>query len=211
MNRIFNAIMVGILSGSMAVIYLGMVIARPQIPAEVKAIQDSLVSEMTKNIQPLAVYPVLEQNQGQNTTAPDMSGDCAVSASYPASVRQWCGAIETYARQHQLDPNLVAAVMQQESGGDAGAYSSSGAVGLLQVMPSDGIAATFYCSAGPCFSGRPSTQELLNPDFNISYGVKMLAGLVNRYQDVREALRSYGPLDVGYSYADTVLAIYQSH
>ena len=53
-----------------------------------------------------------------------------------------------------------------------------------------------------------STQQLLDPQFNISYGTRMLAELVKRYGNAREALRAYGPMDVGYSYADTVLAIY---
>jgi soluble lytic murein transglycosylase-like protein len=208
MNRILNAILVGVLSGSLAVIYLGMVIANPKMPENVKAIQDSLVSEMLKNSQSPAASTVGTQNKTPSAAAKAIPADCALRSNYSDAIRQWCGTIQTYASQHKIDPNLVAAVMQQESGGDSSAYSSSGAVGLLQVMPSDGIAASFYCASGPCFSGRPSTQELLNPDFNISYGVKMLSGLVERYQNVREALRAYGPVDVGYTYADTVLAIY---
>jgi soluble lytic murein transglycosylase-like protein len=222
MNRMFGAIVFGMLSGSLAVMYLGLVIATPHIPEQVKALQATLVSEVSQNlaaqpaaqptplyvngVQEVAAVPV--SSAGSAVNAPADDGSCALRSSYPGSVRQWCATIQSEASQHNLDPNLVAAVMQQESGGNPGAYSGSGAVGLLQVMPSDGLAASFYCVAGPCFAGRPSSQQLLDPQFNIAYGVKMLAGLVARYQNVRDALVAYGPANVGYSYADTVLAIY---
>ncbi len=101
--------------------------------------------------------------------------------------------------------------MLQESGGNADAYSKSGAVGLMQVMPKDGLAASFQCSGGPCFSARPSMQELYDPEFNISYSTHMMAGLIQKFGDVREALRAYGPMDMGYGYADIVLNIYQRY
>jgi soluble lytic murein transglycosylase-like protein len=110
-----------------------------------------------------------------------------------------------------MDANLVAAVMLQESGGNSKAYSTSGAVGLMQVMPRDGLAAKFQCAGKPCFASRPSMTELYDPDFNVSYGVRMLAGLVQKTGSTREALRSYGPMDVGYYYADKVLRIYQNY
>lgn len=118
--------------------------------------------------------------------------------------------IVTHAGKYDIDPYLVAAVMLQESDGFPEAISKSGAVGLMQVMPSDGIAASFLCVNGPCFSGRPSTQELLDPEFNINFGTRILAGLVEKHGSVRDALKAYGPYDVGYDYADKVLAIYDS-
>ena len=147
-------------------------------------------------------------------TIPDANagnGDCSLAAAYPPEVNRWCNWIEENANQYGLDPNFVAALILQESGGDPQAYSRSGAVGLMQVMPRDGIAAGFECINGPCFGARPSMAELFDPQFNIQFGVKMLAGLVAKKGDLREALRAYGPLDVGYSYADLVLSIYQNY
>lgn len=137
--------------------------------------------------------------------------DCTLSNRYPEKIQQWCAYIQHTAAEHQLDPNLIAAVMLQESGGNPDAYSRSGAVGLMQIMPRDGKAADFMCINGPCFANRPSMQELFDPQFNIQYGVRMLAGLIQRKGDIREALKSYGPMDAGYSYADKVLAIYQNY
>lgn len=137
--------------------------------------------------------------------------DCQVSPQYPATVRQWCKLITMYAGQHNLSPDLIAAVIWMESGGNALAYSHSGAVGLMQVMPRDGLAAAFMCRAGPCFANRPTRAELEDPDFNVSYGTRMLAGLFQRTGSLREALKSYGPMDVGYSYADRILDIFQRY
>jgi soluble lytic murein transglycosylase-like protein len=136
---------------------------------------------------------------------------CAISQSFPEDVRQWCNQIMRHASKNNLDPNLVAAVIWQESGGDPEAYSKSGAVGLMQVMPRDGIAANFQCINGPCFTTRPTIDELQKPNFNIKYGTGMIAGLLNKYEDTREALKYYGPMNVGYYYADKVLSIYQSN
>ena len=99
----------------------------------------------------------------------------------------------------------------QESGGDPRAYSISGAVGLMQVMPKDGIASEFICGNHPCFINRPIITELLDPQFNIQYGTNYLAGLNRQKESEREALRAYGPMDVGYNYADIVLAIYENY
>ncbi len=147
-------------------------------------------------------------NENQNQEA---SNNCALSTKFPGSILQWCSLIESQANQYGLEPGLVAAVMLQESGGNPSAYSVSGAVGLMQVMPSDGLAADFMCNGKPCFGSRPTISELQDPEFNISYGVRMLAGLVQKYGNLRDALKAYGPANYGYKYADIVLQIYQSY
>ena len=81
----------------------------------------------------------------------------------------------------------------------------------MQVMPRDGLASQFMCKNGPCFADRPAIAELQDAHFNVTYGARMLARLFKRYGSFREALKSYGPMDVGYSYADLVLGIYQRH
>ena len=139
------------------------------------------------------------------------SKKCLVSGNYPESIRQWCKLITAYSQKNDLDPDLIAALIWQESGGNPVAYSRSGAVGLMQVMPKDGIAATFQCKNGPCFTNRPTIKELQDPDFNIKYGTGMLAGLVKKYGSVREALKYYGPMNVGYYYADKVIGIFNNY
>jgi hypothetical protein len=137
--------------------------------------------------------------------------NCEVSSRYPQQILQWCPLITAYSLTNSLDPDLIAALIWQESGGDALATSKSGAIGLMQVMPRDGVAATFMCINGPCFANRPSIHELQDPTFNVEFGTRMLAGLQAKYGDLREALKSYGPKDVGYYYADKVLGLYNSY
>jgi soluble lytic murein transglycosylase-like protein len=139
------------------------------------------------------------------------AGECSIGSRYPQSIRQWCGLIEEAAARYGLEPDLLAAVMLQESGGDAQAYSASGAVGLMQVMPRDGIAAGFMCQNGPCFSRRPTMDELFDPAFNVDYSTRMLAALIGRTGSLREALLAYGPMDIGYRYADLVLTIMNNY
>jgi hypothetical protein len=141
---------------------------------------------------------------------PSVATGCQVNPKFPEEILQWCGLITKYATKFDVPPDLIGAVIWQESGGDPKAFSHSGAVGLMQVMPSDGIAAGFMCKNGPCFTGRPTTAELYDPEFNLKFGTKMLAGLIRKSNgDWREGLRLYGPMDVGYQYADIVLGHYQ--
>lgn len=144
--------------------------------------------------------------------AVDESGAfCEINHSYPKKVFRWCDLISLYARDRDLPPDLVAALILQESGGNPKAYSGSGAVGLMQIMPRDGLAAAFMCVNGPCFHDRPAQAKLVDPEYNIKYGTRLLARLLNRHGDIREALKAYGPMDVGYYYADKVLAIYDTY
>jgi soluble lytic murein transglycosylase-like protein len=136
---------------------------------------------------------------------------CPLSPNYPSSILQWCDKITRNANLHGIDPNLIAALILQESGGQADAYSKSGAVGLMQVMPRDGLAAEFMCPNGPCFANRPSMAELYDPDFNVEYGTQFLASLISRHGSYREALKYYGPANVDYYYADIVMAIYEKY
>lgn len=139
------------------------------------------------------------------------SSGCQLSAGYPAEIQQWCVLITEQAAATGLDPDLIAALIWQESGGNPQAYSRDGAVGLMQVMPRDGLAAEFMCPNGPCFANRPSMEELFQPDFNVAYGTQFLADLVNRHGSLRDALKYYGPANVGHDYADIVLSIYQNY
>ncbi len=143
-------------------------------------------------------------------SAPSLQG-CTLRPSFDGSVLQWCELIQAYANANGLEPALVAALITQESGGDPNAYSGSGAVGLMQIMPRDGLAASFMCAAGPCFTDRPSSQQLYDPEYNIAYGTRLLSSLLQRYGNIRDALMSYGPHDVGYYYADIVLGIYNAN
>jgi hypothetical protein len=61
--------------------------------------------------------------------------DQRLSNLFAPQVLHWREQILAWADLHQLDPNLVAVVMQIESCGYPAAISSAGAMGLFQVMP----------------------------------------------------------------------------
>ncbi len=130
-----------------------------------------------------------------------------LSHKFPEGIQRWKGLIEEYAETYGVDPNLIGALILQESGGNPDVISSSGAVGLMQIMPRDGLAADFMCINGPCFKNRPSISELYDPEFNINYGTRMLSGLYTKMDNMRDALKTYGPINIGYYYADTVLSL----
>lgn len=211
MDSLRNYVLLGALLGSLLLASFGYkVTARVEFPMPATAPSEANTAD--EEIQAQKDPGTDEKSKKKKKDEKANSGaKCKLSPKYPQGIQQWCSQITHYAETKNLDPELIAAVMLQESGGNPVAYSKSGAVGLMQVMPRDGLAASFMCINGPCFASRPSIQELKDPDFNIEYGTKMLAGLVSKQGNVRDALRAYGPMDVGYYYADKVLGIYQAY
>jgi soluble lytic murein transglycosylase-like protein len=67
------------------------------------------------------------------------SGRAAAPAGWadalPAAGRPWAGAIDAAATKAGIDPRLLAAITQAESGFNPAALSGAGAVGLTQLMP----------------------------------------------------------------------------
>jgi soluble lytic murein transglycosylase-like protein len=197
METRIKAIVLGFITGSLVVFMLATHLSKPYTVVLASA-EEPLVEQVEQQ-EPAVIAPE------------EMEQECQLPASYPQSIRQWCSLIQENSAEYAVESRLIAAVMLQESGGNPDAYSKSGAVGLMQVMPRDGIAEKFQCINGPCFANRPSMQDLYNPEFNIDYGSRMLANLYARSGDWREALKSYGPMDVGYYYADIVLNIYHNY
>lgn len=114
------------------------------------------------------------------------------------------------ARSHGLAPELVLAVIMEESGGAADAVSPKGAQGLMQLMPA---------TAEELGVARPH-----DPRTNLEGGTRYLSGLLERYEgDLELALAAYnaGPGNVDRAggavppfpetrrYVDRVLARYR--
>jgi soluble lytic murein transglycosylase len=94
--------------------------------------------------------------------------------------------VRVHAHRHNLDPALLAAVIYQESKFQAGAKSSSGAIGLMQLTPGTarGIAIRTH---GNAFH----TRDLYNPEINIRYGAWYLDNLFRKYGSERLVLAAY--------------------
>jgi soluble lytic murein transglycosylase-like protein len=83
----------------------------------------------------------------------------------PSTISHWRPQILAAARTHSVDPALIALVMLVESGGGRRAQSGSGAVGLMQVMPSTG--AGIAQERG--ITGY-TPDKLWEPETNIDFG-----------------------------------------
>ena len=91
-----------------------------------------------------------------------------------------------HAENYDLEPHLLAAVIYQESKFEADAVSASGAVGLMQLLPStaQGIADR---TGGTGWHER----DLVDPELNVRYGSWYLRHLLDKYEDEELALAAY--------------------
>jgi soluble lytic murein transglycosylase-like protein len=86
--------------------------------------------------------------------------------------------VTKYSAQNGLAPDLVRAVIQQESGGNSRSVSAVGAKGLMQLMPET---AQGYGVSDP-----------FDPEQNIAAGTRHLAGLMRQFKgDTSLALAAY--------------------
>ena len=102
-----------------------------------------------------------------------------------------------HAKNYELDPALLAAVIYQESKFDADAVSSSGAIGLMQLLPDTARGIAQY-TGGSKFR----VEDLYDPEINVRYGSFYLRLLLRKYEDVRLALAAY---NAGQTNVDTWL------
>lgn len=90
------------------------------------------------------------------------------------------------ARQNDLDPALVAAVIRQESSWNPRALSRAGARGLMQIMPSVGEAIARS-------KGFPvwDAALLFDPDVSLELGTAHLRAALSEYSSLPRALAAY--------------------
>ncbi len=95
--------------------------------------------------------------------------------------------IRAAARRNGLNPALVAAIVNEESGFDPGTTSPRGAVGLMQVLPSTAQEIA-HTSGGVDFVLR----DLQKPGVNVLYGSYYLRRLLDHYDGSElEAIAAY--------------------
>lgn len=86
--------------------------------------------------------------------------------------------IESVANSHQVEPALVKAIVQAESAFDPDATSSSGALGLMQVLPET--------------ASRFSIEDLSDPRQNLLAGVQYLKYLIGLFDgNITMAVAAY--------------------
>jgi soluble lytic murein transglycosylase len=94
--------------------------------------------------------------------------------------------VRAHARNYDLNPALLAAVIDEESKFRADAKSSAGAVGLMQLLPATAKGIAIH-TGGSKFV----TSDLYDPEINVRYGAWYLHHLLQKYGDERLALAAY--------------------
>lgn len=141
---------------------------------------------------------------GMVTSSSSSSGGSAVTGSYSG---QYSSYINQAASKYGVDPNLIAAIIQNESNFNQGAISSAGAIGLMQLMPST--------AKGLGVNPNDAYQ-------NIMGGTKYISQLISQFGgDLTKAIESYnagaGNIQKGIipaqtqEYVKNVLASYNSY
>mgnify|MGYP003115145278 FL=1 len=88
--------------------------------------------------------------------------------------------IEALCWEYGVDYEMVKAVIQTESDWNHKAVSTSGAIGLMQVLPS---------TAKSEFN--TPKQDLFDPYVNVTVGIKYLSQLNDRFDDLESTLTAY--------------------
>jgi hypothetical protein len=109
------------------------------------------------------VYPVTAAASSENVTGEDL-----ISPFWGGAISQWTRQILYWANEREIDPDLVASVIRNESVGHAEAEGPQGAVGLMMVLPAE--------ASG--MSWRPSADELKHPNVNLRWGTGVLKQII---------------------------------
>lgn len=93
--------------------------------------------------------------------------------------------VDKYAKQYDVDPYLIFAIIKAESNFNEYAISNKGAQGLMQLM---------YSTAEEIANKSNidiNEQNILQPDININIGTKYISMLIQKYQNINLALAAY--------------------
>jgi soluble lytic murein transglycosylase-like protein len=122
-------------------------------------------------------FMATRQSEGNSATAAVPSSGGFVRGAF-ANAREIDEAIEQSARRHNVDPNLVRALVKVESNFNPNAVSRKGAMGLMQLMP---------------FTARQlNVTNPFDPQQNVDAGVRHLKSLLENFGgDVGLSLAAY--------------------
>jgi soluble lytic murein transglycosylase-like protein len=121
------------------------------------------------------VNEYMGRESSQSAAAKIITANSAGTAATPGDIDS---AIEQAAARHNVDPNLVRAVVKVESNFNPNAVSRKGAMGLMQLMPST--------------ARQLNVRNPFDPEQNVDAGVRQLKQLLESYGgDIKLTLAAY--------------------
>ena len=161
----------------------GRVVFVNDIPEEPPSRPTASVSKPTASVSnPKKPESPKEEERAEVTTPPGITVSPNPVSSNPVSsnlvASSWDGEIARVANKHQLDPDLVRAVVRVESNFNPYAVSPKGAKGLMQLIPST--------------ARRFGVSNIFDPRANLDGGVSYLKYLMNMFGgDLKLSLAAY--------------------
>lgn len=99
--------------------------------------------------------------------------------------KKFSSNVQEFSRVYRLESALVFAIIKQESDFDKNAISRSGALGLMQILPS-----TAKWIAGE-LKQNYAEEMMFNPNINIEFGCFYLRYLFDKFEDVDIVVCAY--------------------
>lgn len=182
-----------------AILLTAYVLSATPVRAQIVSVLDEHGQRVFINVEPHQTQPALVKTPQNNTNAtgtasakPSTANPLAMGTVQTLGSRRPVGSsgtpalsaarleelVESTAARHNVDPALVRAVVETESGGNPGAVSRKGAMGLMQLMPQTAL--------------ELGVKNVFSPQDNLEAGVRYLRTLLERYHgDLDRALAAY--------------------
>ena len=101
---------------------------------------------------------------------------------YPIKYSEY---VELYAKEYNVDKELIYAIIKAESNFEAQAKSTKGACGLMQLMQSTAEEVARKINV------KIDENTILEPKVNINLGTKYISILIEKYENIGLALAAY--------------------
>ena len=101
---------------------------------------------------------------------------------YPKKYSEY---VEKYAKEYEVDEELIYAIIKAESNFDEKATSNKGAEGLMQLMYSTGK------EVAKKIDIKITQKDMIKPKVNINLGTKYISLLIEKYNNLGLALAAY--------------------
>ncbi|UCD05456.1 MAG: transglycosylase SLT domain-containing protein [candidate division WOR-3 bacterium] len=163
MKQIITKVVIGVLIATMAILSWQVIVLRKNLREKMKVV-NLMISKYEAKAQFIDDYlPIVTEYTESEITA-----------------KRILAAVYENSAQYDIEPELILSVIMVESEFNPKAYSSVGAIGLMQIMPVTGI----YVGRSLGYSIK-NENDLYNIEKNIKIGVVFLKECIDRLGEHR--------------------------